>query len=62
METKDGKGFFFLLSSFNRWFTLINLEIIFCKEEILESQICLEASRYQLKMVFHLFDFTASVS
>ena len=51
------KGFFFLLSSFNCWFTLINLEIVFCKEAILESQICLEASRYQLKRVSHLFCF-----
>ena len=64
METKYGKGengaskvFFFLLSSFNCWFTLINLEIVFCKEAILESQICLEASRYQLKRVSHLFCF-----
>lgn len=68
METKDGKGekgaskvSFFLLSSFNCWFSLINLEIVFCKEAISESQICLEASRYQLKMVSHLFYFTASV-
>ena len=44
METKDGKGekgaskvSFFLLSSFNCWFSLINLEIVFCKEVILES-------------------------
>ena len=59
---KGRKVFFFLLSSFNCWFTLIDFEIIFCKEEILESQICLEASRYQLKMVSHLFNFTASVS
>ena len=43
----------FLWSSFNCFFTLVNFEMVFCKEAILESWIHLEASRYQLKYASH---------
>lgn len=36
------------------FFTLVILEILFCKEVILESCIYLEAPRYQLKQSSHV--------
>lgn len=45
-ENEASKAF---SSSFNYLIVLVNLEVVFCKEVILEFSICLEASRYQLK-------------
>lgn len=41
-----GFRYFFV---FFQLFTSVNSEVVFCKEVILESCICLEACRYQLK-------------
>ena len=52
-ETEWGRGKrsprSFLWSSVFFFLSLVNLEMVFCKEAILESWIHLEVSRYQLK-------------